>query len=204
MDEISKKAENKNLIAGLIVILIVIFVIYMLAVELMRLVPRIIDSTREFLDGMTTLDAAINVALISGAVAVVGIVVNSVVQIRLKKLEFKYARSEKMESAYQKLVDMYFVLIPKMGDKVKNKSVEAQFQKAFDDFNRSVVMYGSNKVIKKWIKVRGLTLDENPKKRLFLMEEVLYEIRRDLGFKKGFMRKADLLKLNINDVESLR
>ena len=59
-------------------------------------------------------------------------------------------------------------------------------------FSRQITLWGSSKVVKKWVKFR-----EN----LFLMEEIMNEMRKDLGLKK--VKKGNLLVFSVNDIKEV-
>lgn len=53
---------------------------------------------------------------------------------------------------------------------------------------------------KKWIKYRKQCQDGNVQ-NLFLLEEIIYDMRRDVGLKRK-MKKGNMLSLFINDIET--
>ena len=68
-------------------------------------------------------------------------------------------------------------------------------------FSRQITLWGSSKVVKKWVKFREN--GANPKtagENLFLMEEIMNEMRKDLGLQK--VKKGELLAFFINDIKT--
>lgn len=62
---------------------------------------------------------------------------------------------------------------------------------------------GSSKVIKKWIKFRE-RIQENPvtTENLFMLEEIVFEIRKDMGQKRKGLKQGDLLSFFVNDIKN--
>lgn len=59
------------------------------------------------------------------------------------------------------------------------------------DFSKGLTLWGSNKVVKKWLRYRKA-----------LLEDIIYEIRKDVGQRKK-LGKGDMLSFFINDIENL-
>jgi len=160
----------------------------------------------------SSIDAAVIVALISGAIAIISVMVNSIVSYRTKRMEHDHSEArearlerreiqEKMIDPYSKLVSLIselFSLITQ--EKAMN---DKELLKRIKEFNIAVILYGSNEVISKWGDYRINAASPNHKEILLKLEEVLYEIREDLGFHKKDMGRGNILNLFINDVENL-
>ncbi len=69
-------------------------------------------------------------------------------------------------------------------------------------FQKKLTLWGSNKVIKKWLEFRSKTLEHemDHKETLLMLEEIIFEIRKDMGQSKRGLKKGDILKFFINDV----
>ena len=63
--------------------------------------------------------------------------------------------------------------------------------------------YGSNKAIKKLVAYRNSTNETNSAETLVLLEDIIFQIRRDLGIKKRGMNKGDILSIFVNDVDEI-
>lgn len=69
-------------------------------------------------------------------------------------------------------------------------------------FSKTITLWGSPRVVKKWVKFRGNGM--NPKAAIdnvFLIEEIMNEMRRDMGLKK--VKKGNLLAFCVNDIKSV-
>lgn len=77
--------------------------------------------------------------------------------------------------------------------------------KDINDFNSKLSLWGSPKVVKKWNDFKQKSLEGNkqlePKELLNAVEEVMNEMRKDLGSKST--KKGELLSIFINDSENL-
>ena len=74
------------------------------------------------------------------------------------------------------------------------------------DFNQSAMVWGSDEVLAAWIKFRRFSTNEaavkaNPFQLMFLYEELVYTMRRELGHKNKGLGKGDILALFINDID---
>ena len=85
----------------------------------------------------------------------------------------------------------------------KNMSEEEMLQ-FIVDFNRRLIVWGSDSVIKEWSLFKGLHEVGNspPEMTLIAIERILYAIRADMGHKNKGLGQGDLLAIFINDVSS--
>ena len=85
-----------------------------------------------------------------------------------------------------------------MQEKV-SKNEEYQPDEMFEDiqkFQKKLMLWGSNRVVKAWIDFRTKTLPDGSNV-LFYMERMLYAIRKDIGYRN--LGKGELLSMSIND-----
>jgi len=156
---------------------------------------------------ISTLDTVLSIALISGAITVVGLIANVILSIRLKASEhrnkIRAERREKMLTPYTQFISIIFDLI--MNSKSSKKFTDKELLKSFVEFSKEITLHGSNKVVKKWAKCRNSLVEGNlePIENMLLLEDILYAIRTDLGIKKKTMRKGDILSLFVNDTQEL-
>ena len=68
------------------------------------------------------------------------------------------------------------------------------------NFSQELTLWGSKKVAYKWVKFRlnGAKPDV-AKENLFVLEDIMNEMRKDMGVKKT--KKGKLLSFFVNDVE---
>ena len=66
-------------------------------------------------------------------------------------------------------------------------------------FSRELSLWGSSRVVNKWIEFRKKLINgENAADNLFIMEEIMNEMRKDMGCKK--VKKGKLLSFFVNDI----
>lgn len=145
----------------------------------------------------STVDAVIIVALVTGVSSLFTLFIS-------KRLEFKNKRrdylSQKREEAYAGFVSMVY----KVMDNARKPGSysEEQIIKDMQKFSETITLWGSNSVAKKWIEFRTSGVkDAANGKNLFLLEDIMNSMRKDLGLKKT--KKGGLLGLFVNDVDLL-
>lgn len=148
----------------------------------------------------STLDAVVIVALITGAVSIVGVVINSIIS---KIIEFRKARQEylakKREEPYSDFIDMVYKI--QLNTKKKDSYTEQQMIEDILRFSQKITLWGSPRVVKKWVKFRENGTD--PKAAIdnvFLIEEIMNEMRKDMGLKR--VKKGNLLAFFVNDIRA--
>lgn len=150
----------------------------------------------------SNLDAVVVVALITGSVSIVSVVFSSVIA---KIIEYNQKRREylyqKREEPYGDFVEVVYKLLDKT--KRNEEYPEAEMTADINKFSKKLTLWGSNRVIKKWLKFREATTGKQPDAAttLFVMEDILFAMRKDFGLRK--MKRGNLLAFFINDVESI-
>ncbi len=146
----------------------------------------------------STMDAVVIVALITGAVSITGVIISSIVA---KSIEYKKARrnylSQKREKPYNDFVAMYYKIL--MSKKLGEKYSQDEMLKDMTAFSQELTLWGSNKVVKLWVNYRTKAAQLQGTDNLIEFEKILYEIRKDLGFRK--MKTGTLLKFFVNDFD---
>lgn len=147
----------------------------------------------------SNLDAVVIVALITGSVSLVSVIISSIVS---KTLEYKKSRREylakKREEPYGAFVDMYF----KVSNQNKEPYTQDEMIKDISHFSRQLTLYGSKPVVRNWIKFRKNGADPSKAEdNVFVMEKIMNSMRKDLGVKK--LKEGELLSLNINDIDEV-
>ncbi len=162
------------------------------------------NQVKDFLNWLlmtvSKLDAVVIVALITGAVSIVGVVISSVVA---KFIEYRKNRqdylAQKREIPYGEFVDMIY----KVQGTIKNKNSYTQEEMIADisKFSKQLTLWGSHRVVNKWVKFRENGTDpESAKRNLLLMEDIMNEMRHDLGLRR--VKQGKLLAFFIkNDMK---
>ena len=69
-----------------------------------------------------------------------------------------------------------------MEDTKKSNSLkmsESEMLKQVSEFSKGLTLWGSNRVVKKWLKYRKASQTQPSTENLILLEDIIYEIRRD-------------------------
>ena len=145
------------------------------------------------------LDAVVIVALITGGVSIIGVIMSSIVS---KIIDYKTTRKEylakKREEPYGEFVDMVYKLHQNV--KKPNSYTEDELQKDIMKFSKEITLWGSKSVINKWVKFKDNgTNPDAAMDNLFVIESILNAMRKDMGLRKT--KKGDLLAFFINDIK---
>lgn len=174
---------------------------YYVGLYLFKNIPTYIQGIVTYLKNMTSsLDAVVLVALITGSITLLNSFYSRYSEQRNKKREYL---ATKREGPYSDL----FTVIHKVSLSEKGVFVYSNEEmiKDINDFNSKLSLWGSPKVVKKWNDFRQKSLEGNkqlePKELLNAVEEVMNEMRKDLGSKST--KKGELLSIFIYDSENL-
>ncbi len=195
----SERHPRWNFFIGLLLLLGMIAGGIAIIYYVIQLVVHIVKDLVEWVSTISsTLDAVVIVALITGAVSITGVIISSIVA---KSIEYRKARrnylSQKREKPYSDFVAMYYKIL--MSNKLGEKYGQDEMLKDMTAFSQELTLWGSNKVVKLWVNYRTKATQLNPSDNLIAFEKILYEIRKDMGFKK--MKTGTLLKFFINDFD---
>lgn len=208
--KITKNADNKtfaekhprlNFLFGLLLlILLVAIVIFAVYIVGNYIVIGIRIATDWLASIASKLDAVVIVALITGCVSITGVLISSIIA---KRIEYKRSRQEylakKREEPYGQFVDMIYNI--QRNTKKAGSYTETQMLGDISRFSKQITLWGSSKVVNKWVKFRENSSNpESAQKNLLLVEDIMNEMRRDLGLKKT--KKGNLLAFFINDIKS--
>lgn len=186
------------ILKGLITLVCVAAIV---VIALSFLINNISNGLVSFFDSLSSLDAAIVVALITGAISiftvVCGAIVNNVLSNKHKRQEYLRMHREK---PYEQLVAIFY----RMLESTKNGNEYSQdaILKDMMEFNQGLTLWGSSKAIQKWDEWRLISTKQlsDPYAVLHGMEKVLMQLRRDMGEKRK-LKQGDLLKLFVNDYD---
>jgi len=182
-----KRIQNLfNLLLIIGVATLAIFVVYKLA--------KLGISAYSDLDKSVQATAFTAIALV--LVAIVTYFANKTIE--TKKSVEQTIRPKKLE-LYQGFFD--FLLRVLGNEKVITKPTEKEMMEFFIVSNPQLIAFASNSAIEKWGKLRLSMASEDGVKNLFLLEDLLKEMRKDLGHSATGFHKGDILRLFINDVD---
>ena len=151
-----------------------------------------------FFASLSSLDSAIIVALITGAVSALSFFGNSVVNSVAKKRE--YLRVHR-EEPYMRLISLVYDF--QAAASKRAGMADDELEKILMQFNKELTLWGSSKAIQAWGNWRRCSSSGSvdPLQNLFGMEKVMVQLRKDMGMRRG-IRKGDLLRLMVSDIDS--
>ncbi|MGI6258019.1 MAG: hypothetical protein ACOYJU_08125 [Anaerovoracaceae bacterium] len=187
----NKLSSVKDKILGVVLIVILgCFFVWLIGIFLGH-VGNLINRLNQVVSNM---DAVVIVALITGSVSILGVVISSIVS---KVIEYRQNTKRylygKKEEPYSEFIEMVY----KIQENAK-ESKEYTEKEMLDDvlsFSKKLTLWGSNHVIRKWLAFRKISQDKNgkPTDNLFILEDIIFEIRKDMGQKKRGLKKGDIL-----------
>lgn len=195
-----KVKEILNMMYSLGIAALLLFMTYILIKNIGILIIKGIEKISSITSSM---DSVVIVALITGGISIVTVVISSIISklIEYKQITKRYLY-EKREKPYSEFISMVY----KLQTSQKNGKEEYTQTQMIDDisnFSQALTLWGSSRVIKKWIKFREI-IQENPAKteNLFILEEIVFEIRKDMGQKRKGLKQGDLLSFFVNDIKN--
>lgn len=166
------------------------------------------ELSKYFLDIFSQLSKDVAASIIAAASTVL-ISVGSIIVSKLyeRRKEIRKEHREKKVPVYEELIS--FLLKVFLAEKAGRKKLsEKEITIFLMDFTEKIIVWGSDEVIKSFQKFREETMripinkDEVPHiKSMFYLEDLMLEIRKDLGHKNKDFKKGDVLSLFINDIE---
>lgn len=194
-----KFKEKLNVIYSLVIVAILFFIVYLFVKQIGILLINGIEKIGSITSNM---DSVVIVAIITGGISIVTVVISSIVSkfIEYAQMTKRYLY-EKRENSYKAFIEMVYKL-QKSTKKGQEEYTQEQMVKDLSKFSEELTLWGSSRVIKKWIKFREFSQDkEKAIENLFLLEEIVFEIRKDMGQGRKGLKKGDLLSFFINDIK---
>ena len=195
-----KVKEILNIMYSLGVVALLLFMAYLLIKNIGILVIKGIEKIGNITSSM---DSVVIVAIITGGISIVTVVISSIIS---KFIEYKQITKRYLYEKREKPNSEFISMVYKLQMSQKNGREEYTQTQMIDDisnFSQALTLWGSSRVIKKWIKFREI-IQENPARteNLFLLEEIVFEIRKDMGQKRKGLKQGDLLSFFVNDIKN--
>lgn len=186
--------------------LMTLILLFAIAVILVYLIFKYsgIGITRflKWLKGVSSgFDAVVIVALITGTVSIVSVIISSIVarSIDYKKQRRSYL-AQKREKSYAAFVEMVYKI--QHNSKESGSYSEKDMISDIYGFSQELTLWGSKNVVNKWVEFRNNASNPNSAMdNMFLLESIMNEMRKDLGVKK--VKKGNLLSFFVNDINSV-
>ena len=132
----NKCKEVLNILLGLIIIVVIIYVSLIV-------IMKFIDFMITVISIMSNYDAVILVALLTGFLSILGIIISKFLEYRQKKQLYLYEKKEKAYASFIKMVYKMQECIKK-GENYSDKDMLEDVL----NFSKELTLWGSNKVIK--------------------------------------------------------
>lgn len=194
-----------NFMIGLALLLILVFAVILLIWFIFSCLGNGIEQLVAFLKKFVgTTDKVIIVAMITGMVSIIGVVFTSVIA---KIIDYRYNVKkylyDKRETPYEQFISIVYTIMEDVKKPINEQMTEFDKFKMMSEFSGGLTLWGSNKVVKKWLRYRRAALEGmSPENSLLLLEDIIYEIRKDVGQRKK-LGKGDVLSIFINDIEKI-
>lgn len=82
------------------------------------------------------------------------------------------------------------------------KMTEEEMTKMVSEFSKCITLWGSNRVVRKWLKYRKSSI-KGDKNILWEMEDIIYEIRKNVDLGRR-LKKGGMLSFFVNDIEKVK
>lgn len=206
--------ENKQTFAekypkiNFLIVLILLLLISVTAIILIKWILEVIGTWLlqivNFVQNfVNTSDKVIVVAMITGAVSITGVVISSIVaKIVEYRFNVKKYLYDKREEPYKQFVEMIYKIMEDSKKSDEEKLSQEETIQMISEFSKGLTLWGSNRVVKKWLKYRKSSL-KGDKNVIWEMEDIIYEIRKDVGLGRK-LKKGDMLSFFVNDIQNLK
>ena len=200
----AEKHPKLNFLLGLILLIAIVIVTFLVAKWILGILGNGIVCVINYVENfVSTSDQVIVVAMITGAVSITGVVISSIVA---KVVDYKYNVKkylyDKREEPYKQFVEMIYKIMEDTKRKDGSKMTEEEMTQMVSEFSKGLTLWGSNRVVKKWLKYRKSSI-KGDANTLWEMEDIIYEIRKDVGLGRR-LKKGDMLSFFVNDIENLK
>ena len=196
----SERHPKLSLVIGLLIIITTVGLTAIVIYYLILFLGTVFTKFFGLLSSMASkLDAVIIVALITGTVSISGVIISSIIS---KIIDYRKNRQEylakKREKPYGEFVDMFYKV--HQNSKKPGSYSEKQMTEDLLRFSKEITLWGSRKVVNKWVEFRENGANPSAAtKNLFLMESIMNEMRKDLGLKR--VKKGNILAFVVNDIK---
>lgn len=167
----------------------------------------IITSMRLYWKSVTSLQPDLASAIIAASATVIVAVFTIVIgKYYERKKEIESQQREKKIEVYEKFMEKWFnklLEFSKNKDKKTNPLDDDEFLQFLTEFTGKLILWGSDGVVKKYSSFRRGSLipqKDLPYAALYNFEQVLFEIRKDIGHSNQALKSGDLLMLFINNL----
>ena len=197
----SEKHPRLNLVLGFIMLIVVVLVGIWIVETIFEVLGNGIKYIKSFL---STTDTVLVVAMFTGMVSITGVVISSIVA---KVVEYRYNVKkylyDRREEPYKKFIELIYTMMEDTKKREEDRMSQEQQIAMISELSRGLTLWGSNRVVKKWLIYRKHSLENPGIDSLWELEDMIYEIRKDVGLGRR-LGKGDMLAFFINDIDKLK
>lgn len=197
----AERHPNWNMVLSMIVLLIIGGICFVALYYGLKYIGARVSCAADWITNVASkMDAVVIVALITGAVSIFGVVLSSIVA---KRIDYKKSREAYLAQKREKSYGAFIEMVYKIQQNTKNPGSYTEQEMVSDilDFSQELTLWGSKAVADKWVKFRlnGINPEE-AKENLFVLEDIMNEMRKDMGVKR--VKKGNLLSFFVNDIKT--
>ena len=182
-----KESTTKNTVLGFIFIILLFAVSIVVIVFLGKYLFALLKN-------LSKIDAVIIVALITGAISLVVTIISKVIDYKNSRKQYL---AQKREKPYEEFINMVYKV--QRNTKIPDSYTEEEMIKDYKAFSEALTLWGSKNVAEKWVKFRLNNNNVSAEEMMYTLEDILNEMRSDMGVKK--LNKGTLLSFFINDLD---
>lgn len=185
--------DNKKLNIFTVILLIIFLVLLFMLIY--KYIPI---GFRYLLEEASKLEAIVIVAFITGALTFLTTVISKISDYKQEKSKFLM---NKREASYAKFIRIVCKTL--LDGKTGFEYSKDEMTRDLNEISGELTLWGSKEVVNKFIEFRNESANNNaPKNLLFNLEDIINEMRKDLGV--GKTDKGKLLSIFINDMDKLK
>ena len=155
-----------------------------------------------------TLFASLDKTVAASIVAASATVIVSVVSVVVGNLYVYYLRVQRENRSkkipvYEALLEFMFRFLG--ATEAKPAPTDEEGREFMAKFNRDFMVWGDDRVVAAWVSWRKHAgrAPENTKEAMFLIEDLIRAIRRDVGHRNRRLNEGDILSIFVNDMHTM-
>ncbi len=145
---------------------------------------------------------ASDIKFLSGVIAIIIPMLTLIItkHIERKSEIIRDIRNKKIP-VYEELIGLWFTIIAATKSGEIKEDPNPEWVKSFMEVTQKVIIWSSDEVLKTFSKMRKNLISNEPQSAIFLLEDLMLNIRKDLGHNNRNITRGDVLSLFINDVD---
>lgn len=180
--------DTRNTVLGVIILISLIAIVVLIIVLLGQWILQLLIE-------VSKLDAVVIVALITGAISIISIIITKVI-------EYNNARKEYLAQKREKPYEAFIAMVYKVQENTNKPNSYSREEMIADikSFSEELTLWGSKSVAEKWVRFRLNGTQPNPSENILnILEDIMNEMRADMGVKR--LKKGTLLSFFVNDID---